>query len=83
MELLAWVFVGTIVGILAKFILRDFSRVSWMLTIILSITGAVVAGLLSATISLTIAGASEIGSVGTMIAGSVSVLLVHHIFEKY
>jgi uncharacterized membrane protein YeaQ/YmgE (transglycosylase-associated protein family) len=79
MEVLAWIFVGIVVGIIAKLLLRDYSAVSWILTIILSVVG----GFVSAAIVLATDNRWEIGPVSTTIAGAVGVLMVHRIFEKY
>jgi len=83
MEVLAWVLVGIIVGIIAKLMLKDYADVSWFLAVMLGITGAVVGGFVSATIGLATNDVWEFVSIGTTIAGAVGVLLIHQIFEKY
>ena len=83
MEVLAWVLVGIIVGMIGKLLLKDYSGVPWIFTIILSIIGAVAGGFLSATLGLTSDNRGEFILIGTTIAGAVGVLLIHQIFEKY
>ena len=83
MEVIAWIFVGIVVGIIAKLILRDYSAASWLLTIILGVIGAVAGGFISATIVLATDNRWEIGPVSTTMAGAVGLLMVHRIIEKY
>jgi uncharacterized membrane protein YeaQ/YmgE (transglycosylase-associated protein family) len=83
MEVLAWILVGIIVGMIGKLLLKDYSDVPWMVTIMLGIIGAVAGGFLSATLGLTSDNRGEFGPIGTTITGAVGVLLINKIFEKY
>lgn len=83
MEVLAWMFVGIIVGIIGKLLLKDYSSVPWILTIMLNIIGAVTGGFISLIIGLATDHRWEIEPVSTTVAGAVGVLLIHQIFEKY
>ncbi|WP_315056961.1 GlsB/YeaQ/YmgE family stress response membrane protein [Chryseobacterium indoltheticum] len=83
MEILAWIFVGLIVGIIAKLTSNNAVKNNDNFTIIFGIIGAVVAGVL---LNITAIYYENLGSSLTIVApisGAVLFLVLYRDFDRY
>lgn len=83
MEILAWVIVGVVIGLISKLLSENTSREGGEWIIILAVIGSVAGGFISSTIGFTAENGWGTGTIITSICGAVSVLLMYRIFQRY
>lgn len=83
MEILAWIIVGVVIGIISKLLSEKTSREDGELILILAVIGSVAGGFISSTIGLTAENRWGTGTIITSIGGAVSILLMYRIFQRY
>ncbi len=84
MEILAWMLVGLIVGLIAKSTVKESSGRGWVLFVILGVAGAMVSGSL---VNMATVDSREnlLGflPVTAPVSGAVAVLLIFRVFYRY
>lgn len=83
MEILAWIFVGIIVGIIAKLSSEHSVEEDDNFTILFGIVGAVVAGVLLNITNIYFENLWSFLTIGAPISGAVLVLLLYRGFDRH
>lgn len=83
MEILAWIFVGLIVGIIAKLTSNDAMKENDNFTLLLGIIGAVVAGVLLNIIAIYYENLGSSLAIVVPISGAVLFLVLYRDFDRY
>jgi len=82
MGILAWIVLGLLVGVLARFIMPGTQAMGFIGTILLGIVGAVVGGFIGIQMGWGDVHGFDLRSLGLAIGGGVLVLFVIGLFQK-
>jgi len=82
MGLLSWFIIGTIIGIIAKFIMPGKYPGGFVIMIILGIAGAFVGGLAGSRIGFGTVSGFDLRSLVIAAGGAILLLVIYRIFEK-
>lgn len=82
MGILSWILLGLIAGALAKFIMPGKDPGGCLVTIILGIVGAVVAGFLGSLLGIGKIESFDLGGILLATIGAIVVLLIYRMVKK-
>ena len=82
MGILSWLFLGLIVGIIAKFLMPGKDPGGFVITIILGIAGAFVGGFIGSRIGFGTVSGFDLRSLLIAVGGATLLLFVYRVFKK-
>ena len=82
MGILSWIFMGLIVGVLAKFLMPGKDPGGLIVTILLGIAGAFVGGYVGSVLGLGTVTGFNIGSLLVAIGGAVLLLILYRVIKQ-
>ena len=82
MGLLAWLVLGLIVGIIAKFLMPGKDPGGFVITIILGVAGAFVGGFIGSRIGFGTVSGFDLRSLSIAVGGAVLLLIVYRALKK-
>ncbi|MCH9691559.1 MAG: GlsB/YeaQ/YmgE family stress response membrane protein [Gammaproteobacteria bacterium] len=83
MNLLSWIFLGLIAGVLARWIVPGPNPGGWVVTIVIGVVGAFIGGWLGSLVGIGGAITSfSIGSIVTATIGAIILLVVFHLVRS-
>ena len=82
MGILSWLFLGLIVGIIAKFLMPGKDPGGFVITIILGIEGAFVGGFIGSRIGFGTVSGFDLRSLLIAVGGATLLLFIHRVFKR-
>ena len=82
MGLLSWLVLGSVVGIIAKFLMPGKDPGGFVITIILGITGAFVGGFFGSQIGFGTVSGFDMRSLLIAVGGAILLLVIYRVFKK-
>ena len=82
MGILSWLFLGLIVGIIAKFLMPGKDPGGFVITIILGIAGAFVGGFIGSRIGFGTVSGFDLRSLLIAVGGATLALFIYRVFKK-
>ncbi|WP_411827168.1 GlsB/YeaQ/YmgE family stress response membrane protein [Luteolibacter sp. AS25] len=82
MDILIWILLGLIAGILGKILLPGKDPGGWIITILLGIGGAFVGGWVGSFFGMGSVGGLSLGSIVTATIGAILLLLVYRMVKR-
>ena len=82
MDILIWIVLGLVAGILGKMIMPGRDPGGWIVTILLGIAGAFVGGWVGSFFGMGIVGGFSLSSVITATVGAILLLIIYRIIKK-
>ena len=82
MDILIWILLGLVAGILGKMILPGRDPGGWIVTILLGIAGAFVGGWVGGFFGMGTVGGFSLSSVITATVGAILLLIIYRMIKK-
>ena len=82
MGILSWIFMGLIVGIIAKMIMPGDDPGGFIVTILIGIAGAFVGGFIGSRLGIGDVTGFNLGSIGIAIGGAILLLFGYRLIKK-
>ncbi|MGJ8643586.1 MAG: GlsB/YeaQ/YmgE family stress response membrane protein [Luteolibacter sp.] len=82
MDILTWIVLGLIAGILGKFLLPGKDPGGWIMTILLGIGGAFFGGWVGGFLGMGTVGGLNLGSIVTATVGAILLLIIFRIVKR-
>ncbi len=82
MGIIAWLVLGLVVGVIAKFIMPGKDPGGFLITIILGIAGAVVGGFIGSRIGFGTVSGFDLRSLSLAVGGAILLLIVYRALKK-
>lgn len=81
MDILSWIVLGLLAGVLANFIMPGKGSGGWIITILLGIAGAFVGGWVGGFFGIGTVGGFSLGSIATATGGAVLLLFIQRMIK--
>jgi len=82
MGILAWIILGLVVGVIAKFIMAGKDPGGFVITIILGMVGAFVGGFIASSLGFGSVTGFDIRSLVIAVGGAVLLLIIYRVVKK-
>lgn len=82
MDILTWIVLGLVAGILGKLLLPGRDPGGWILTILLGIGGAFVGGWVGDFLGMGTVGGLSLGSIVTATVGAILLLIIYRAIKR-
>lgn len=79
MDILTWVFLGLVAGLLAKWVMPGAEASSWVMTILLGIAGAMVGGYLGSVMGVGVVSGFNLVSIALSVLGACVLLFAYRL----
>lgn len=82
MEILIWILLGLVAGVIAKVLMPGKDPGGWIITVLLGIGGAFVGGWVGKFFGLGTVGGFSLESVATAVVGAIILLAIYRVIKR-